>query len=277
MPRNILLSQFFLPPSAVSLGRFVVSLDNPHQDFHEPTSDVSLNLTENIQTQYDSLHRSAKQQSLSSQFTTFLSSSFTKRLKTSVRITADQAKTYYLNNVGQCFRDAVKSQATREWIERTIDEGEDIYVVVAYHTLVNARILEQSGGQSSTGGNLVIPVSTALTASGVVVPFDMADPGLSGFSDNVEDEQRKFVAPGEQVYAVQYRKVTWRWFSSDKVDKMKLGNKSWWEKYDGPRGLQDEPDDILEVELEDEMALSVDKEYDECTTESGEIFISILR
>jgi hypothetical protein len=129
MPRNILLSQYFLPLSAVSLGRFVISLNNPHQEFHEPMHDVSLNLTENIQTQYDSLHRSAKQQSLASQLTTFLSSSFTRRLKTSVRITADQAKTYYLNNVGQCFRDAVKSQPTREWIERTIDEGEDIYVV----------------------------------------------------------------------------------------------------------------------------------------------------
>jgi hypothetical protein len=38
MPRNILLSQYFLPLSAVSLGRFVISLNNPHQEFHEPIS-----------------------------------------------------------------------------------------------------------------------------------------------------------------------------------------------------------------------------------------------
>jgi hypothetical protein len=75
---------------------------------------------------------------------------------------------------------------------------------------------------------------------------------------------------------VQYRKVTSRWFSSEKVDKMKLSTKSWWEKYNGPRDLQGEPNDMLEVELEDETTLPVDRDYDECTMESGEIFVSIL-
>jgi tetratricopeptide (TPR) repeat protein len=260
MPKSILLPQFFLPPSAVSLGRFVLSLDHPHQDFHDPTSNTSPDFIEKVQTQYESLHHSAKHQNVASQLTTFLSSSFAKRLKASVRITADEARTYYLTNAGQWFRDAVKSQETREWIERTIDEGEDIYVIVAYHTLVNARILEQLGGQSSAGGDLAIPVSTALTASGVVVPFDMADPGLSGFRGRLEDEQRQFMAPGEQIYAVQYRKVSWRLFSRNKMDKMTLGTKAWWEIYDGPRNPQGEPEDMLEVELEDEIAIEGEHE-----------------
>jgi hypothetical protein len=275
MSKSILVPQFFLPPSAVSLGRFVISLDNPHHDFHEPTNIVGPSCTEKVQTQFDSLQHSVKHHSLGSQLTTFLSSSFTKRLKASVRITADQAKTYYLVNAGQWFRDVTKSQETRKWIERTIDEGEDIYFVVAYHTLVNARIVEQLGGQSSTGGTMAVPVSTALTASGVVVPFGMADPGFSGFSGRIEDEQRKFVAPGEQIYAVQYRKVSWSWFARDKVDKMTLGAKSWWEKYDGPRSLQGEAEDVLEVDIEDEIAL--DGDYDECIAESGEVFVSILQ
>jgi hypothetical protein len=274
MPRSILLSQFFLPQSAVSLGRFVISLDDPHHDFHNPTSNASPDFTEKVQTQYDSIHHSAKHQTVASQLTTFLSSSFSKRLKASVRITADQAKTYYLNNAGQWFRDAVKSQETREWIERTIDEGEDIYIVVAYHTLVDARILEQLGGQSSVSGNLAIPVSTALTASGVVVPFNVADPGLSGFRGRMEDEQRQFMAPGEQIYAVQYRKVHWRWFASKKVDEMTLAKKAWWKKYDGPRNLQGEAEDIIAGELEDEITLEGD--YDECAMESGEVFVSIM-
>jgi hypothetical protein len=33
---------------------------------------------------------------------------------------------------------------------------------------------------------------------------------------------------------------------------------------------------MLEVDLEDEMLLPVDEDYDECTTESGEIFVLIL-
>ncbi|KAF2465629.1 uncharacterized protein BDR25DRAFT_85624 [Lindgomyces ingoldianus] len=272
MPRSILLSQFFLPLSAVSLGRFVISLDDPHQDFHNPTSNASPNFTEKLQTQYNSINHSAKHQNVASQLTTFLSSSFSKRLKASIRITADQAKTYYLTNAGQWFRDAIKAQDTRDWIDRTIDEGEEIYVVVAYHTLVNARIIEQLGGQTSAGGNLAIPVSAALTASGVVVPFNVGDPELSGFCGRIEDEQKQFMAPGEQIYAVQYRKVRWSWFARNKVDKMTLSKKAWWERYDLPRKLLGESDDSIEVELEDEIKLEGD--YDECTIEPGEVFVS---
>jgi hypothetical protein len=97
----------------------------------------------------------------------------------------------------------VQSRETREWIKKTIDEGEDIYVVVAYYMLLDTRIIEQLGGQSTAGGNLAIPVSTALTAFGVVVPFsNVTDPGLGGFRGRIEDEQRQFIAPGEQIYAV---------------------------------------------------------------------------
>jgi hypothetical protein len=276
MPRSILLSQFFLPLSAVSLGRFIINFDDPHQDFHDPLCNTTPDITEKIQTQYDSIHHSVNQQKVVSQFTTFLSSSFSKRLKASIRITANQAKTYYLNNAGQWFRDAVQSRETREWIERTIDEGEDIYVIVAYHTLLDARIIEQLGGQSTAGGNLAIPVSTALTAFGVVVPFsNVADPGLGGFRGCIEDEQRQFVAPGEQIYAIQYRKVRCRWFAGNKVDEMTLAKKTWWERYDRPRYLQSEIEDMIEVELEeDEIALEGDR--DECAIESGEVFVSAV-
>ena len=276
MPRSILLPQFFLPLSAVSLGRFVTSLDDPHQDYHNPICNASPEVTEKVQTQYDSIHYSFNHQKVASQLTTFLSSSFSKRLKALIRISADQAKTYYLNNAGQWFRHAVQSQETREWIERTIDEGEDIYVVVAYHTLSNARIMEQLREQSAAGGNLVIPLSIALIASGVVVPFsNAADPGLGGFRGRIEDEQRQFIAPGEQIYAVQYRKVRCRWFVGNKVDEMTLAKKTWWERYDRPRYLQSEIEDIIEVELEeDEIALEGDR--DECAIESGEVFVSAV-
>ena len=131
MSPSILLSQFFLPVSAVSLGRFVTSLGDPHQDFHDPLHNLGPEVAERVQTQYSSIRHSIKHQNVASQLAAFLSSSFSKRLKAPIQITADQAKTYYLNNAGQWFRDAVQSKETQKWIERTIDEEEDIYVVVA--------------------------------------------------------------------------------------------------------------------------------------------------
>ncbi|OCL05461.1 hypothetical protein AOQ84DRAFT_379564 [Glonium stellatum] len=114
MPRSILLSRFFLPLSAVGLGRFVTSLDDPHQDYHNPICNASPKVTEKVQTQYDSIRHTFNYQNVASQLTAFLSSSFSKRLKASIQITADQAKTYYLNNAGQWFRHAVQSRETRE-------------------------------------------------------------------------------------------------------------------------------------------------------------------
>ncbi|KAF2257667.1 hypothetical protein CC78DRAFT_202039 [Lojkania enalia] len=275
MPQNILLSQFFLPLSAVGLGRFVISFDEPHQDFHEPYCTTRPNVTETVQVQYDSIRNSIKHLNIALQLTSFLSSTFSKRLKASIRITAEQVKTYYLNNVGQWFRDAMKLQETREWIERTIDEGEDIYIIVAYHTLVNARIITQKGGQNATGGTLAVPMSTALMASGVVIPFANAvDPGLGGFRGRVEDGKQQFIAPGEHIFAVQYRKVRCRWFWSKKVDQMTLAKDSCWKIYDGPRNLQSEPEDMIGVELEDELAL--ERDYEECTIDSGEAYVSLM-
>jgi hypothetical protein len=255
-PTNLLPQ--LLPPSAVSLGRFVISLDNPHHDFHDPPLNSSVEIKEKIQTQYNDVCHSIKQQKAASQLTTFLSSSFSKRLKASIQITTDQAKTYYLNNAGEWFRNAVQCKKTQEWIERTIDEGEDIYVVVAYHTLLDARIQEQLGDQSAAGGNLTVPLSTALAASGVVIPYNTVDPGFSGFRGHLENEQRQFIAPGEQICAVQYRKVRWNWFASNKIDQMTLAKKAWWERYDRSRYLDTEIEDMIEVELEPDMELEGD-------------------
>ena len=141
--------------------------------------------------------------------------------------------------------------------------------------LLNAQVVEQLGGQSAAGGNLAIPVSTALAASSVVVPFtNVADPGLGGFRGCIKDEQRQFMALGEQIYAVQYRKVRCRWFAANKINEMILAKKTWWERYDRPRYLQSETEDMIEVELEDDIALEGDRE--ECVIGSGEVLVSFV-
>ncbi|ERF73245.1 hypothetical protein EPUS_08796 [Endocarpon pusillum Z07020] len=275
MPTSVLLPQLFLPRSAVNLGRFVTNVDEPHQNFYD--ANTASDVTEKVQTQYDSLHRSATQRTFASDLTSLLSSSFSKRSKTSIRIIADQVKTYYLNNTSRWFREAVQSEETRRWIEKTIDEGEVIYVVVGYHTIFDAQIMEQYGGQGTSDGNLGIPVSTALAATGIVVPFgNLVDPGLAGSRGRAEDEQRRFVAQGEQICAVQYRKLRLRWLASSKLDKMKLAKGTRWERYDRPRYLESDGEDMIEVELEDDLALENDREECKVGLEEDIFFSTVL-
>lgn len=272
MPETILLPQLFLPRSAVSLGRFVINVDEPHQDFHDPASEHNSDVMEKVETHYSNTHHAARNRQFVLDLTSFVSSSFSKQAKTSISITADESKTYYLNNSGQWFRDAMQIESTRKWIERTIDEGEDIYIVVGYHTLLNARVMDQRGGQSNSGGKLEGPTSAILAATGVLVPIgNLVDPDVAGSRGRTEDEQRYFEAQGELVCAVQYRKVSFRWFASSKVENITLG-KTQWKRHDRARYLESDEEDMIEADLEDDLAIGGDRE--KWTTESGEIIFS---
>jgi hypothetical protein len=275
MPVSILLTQLFLPQSAVKLGRFVTNVNEPHRDYHDPNTSRNFSIIEKVETDYDGVDTLTNHRNFASELTSFLSSSFSRHAKTSIRIATNQVKTYYLDNNGQWFRNTVQSEDVRMWIEQTIDEGEDIYVVVGYHTILDARITEQSREQRDSGGKVVLPISAAMVATGVVVPFgNIADPGLAGASGRTEDQQRQFVARGERIIAVQYRKLRFRWFSSKNVvDKATLAKETQWKRYDRPRYLQSDGEDMVEVELDDDLALESDCE--KYTAESGEIIFSV--
>ncbi|KAJ5662985.1 hypothetical protein N7507_003716 [Penicillium longicatenatum] len=258
---SVLLPQFFLPPSAIKLGRFVTNIDEPYRDYFDAQAEKNFRVIEKIATQYDGANSLRAQRKFGSELTAFLSSSVSSRTNASIHVNTEQVKTYYLDNNGQWFRDIVKSEDVRKWIERTIDEGEDIYVVVGYHTVLDARIVEQSREQKLLDGNLAVPVSSALLASGVVVPFgDLADPKLAGSSGRVEDLQRHFVAQGEQIIAVQYRKVRFRFLSSKSVDKATLAKEARWVRYDRPRYLQSDTEDMVEVALDDDLSPEGDRD-----------------
>jgi hypothetical protein len=273
---SVLLPEVFLPQSAIKLGRLVTNVDEPHQEYHDPHPGPELKILEKVETHYHTTDTLGAHRSLVSQLAAFLSSSVSRNTKTSTRIVTEQVKTYYLDNNGQWFRDAVRSEDTRKWIERTLDEGEDIYVVIGYHTTLDARIVEQSQKQNVLEGKLQVPVTSALAASGVVMPVgDLPDPKLAGSGGQAEDQKRQFVAKGEQVVAVQYRRLRFRFFSSKSVDKAILAKEARWERYDRPRYLQSDAEDMLEVGLDDGLLLEGDRER--IIAESGEIILSSMR
>lgn len=251
-----LLPQYLLPLSAVTLGRFVISQDEPQQDYHDPDITISPATATNTQLNYDCSSKSEEDVKLATKLTSFLSAKFSTRSNSKVKITSRQAKTYYLHNVGQYFREAVKSEETQRWIVDRIADGDDkIYIITAFHTLLDAQITEGSGKSGVTGGEVGIPVSAALAASGVIIPMaETLDSGIGGSKGHQESEHKHFTAPGEQIFAVQYRKVKFKWFASKDVDHMILEKTSWWKRYDKPksRGSKDSKD-AIEVELEDEV------------------------
>jgi hypothetical protein len=70
-----------------------------------------------------------------------MSSGFSRRANIKARIATDQVKTYILGNSGRWFEEAMSPEVTRKWVERAIDQGDDIYIIVGFHAVSNARII----------------------------------------------------------------------------------------------------------------------------------------
>lgn len=87
--------------------------------------------------------------------------------------------TYQLDNSGTWFKEAVESDTIREWIKESIDQGDDIYVVVGYSTMVDTVVVEGSAELARMTAQTTVPVAESLVAAGVVVPMgNIVDTGI---------------------------------------------------------------------------------------------------
>lgn len=272
MSSNIILPQLFLPRTAIDIGRLVASRSEPHRAFHDPKLDVMSYVSYKTQTGYSSVDNESKNREVSTRLTAFLSSAHSRHARTSVSISSELVRVYFLQNSLEWFRKAVELEETRRWIEQTIDDGEDVYLVVGYYTVTDALVVEQVRNQTGTSGQAVLPLSNALIAAGIPLLFDnIVDPGVSLSHEAESGFGRRYVAQGEQICAVQYRKLRFGWLSSKNLNSATLAKEGRWKRYDKPRGDDDE--DILEVGLDDGQ--DIEGVSEECLLEPGETIVMI--
>lgn len=251
MVANVLVQQFLVNRESVQLGRFVVSVEELEEEYHDPPCDPPAECTVTTQTKYKVSQQTDADSDFTAALTRLVSASRSKRSKTSTQVTSDKVTTYKLNQLGTWFQRSIKLEATRKWMEQVIDQGDDIYLVTGFHTLHDARIVEDVAIGGHIGGHAQIPLSAALVASGVLVPFgDTIDPSVSVKQTHDQGTRRTYTAPGEKICAIQYRRVRYRWFSSRELDKSYLDKRNVWKAYTTLRGKG--VDDVLEVELQEE-------------------------
>jgi hypothetical protein len=72
--------------------------------------------------------------------------------------------------------------------------------------MLDAQVTEGAAEALESSAQFKMPVTEALATTGVIVPLgDIADPGIGARNLKEQGIQRRFVAVGEQIYAVQYR------------------------------------------------------------------------
>ena len=263
MSRTTLIYHTFLSVESIRLGRLVRNVDEPQSDYLDPDCNLcpeSVIITPHLH--YEEVQQSTTDKSFTAVLTRLMSASRARRNKAYTQVTTDRVTTYQLGNSGSWFKSAIKTETAREWIKESIDQGDDIYVVVGYHTMLDAQVVEGAADALESSGQLGLPVTeVALAATGVMVPLgDIADPRVAGNNIKKQGIQRQFVADGEQICAVQYRKVRFKWFSSRDLDTALLEKETRWKMYWNIRGQEIGTNDVVEVELHDELELEGDRE-----------------
>lgn len=269
---TIIVPQFFLPRDFVKLGRFITNIDHPHQGYHDPPSAEPPKQGITPRDSVVGLQHQGSNASFELALTSLMSASFSKRAKTQVRVTAEKITTYTLDNSDEWFDSVTRIPATRAWIERAVDRGEDLYMIVGFHTVTNARIVHQVVQGQGVGGHVNVPVSLTLTSVGVVAPLgNIIDPSVGGKYHDLDSTQAHFVAPGEQVSAFQYRKIRHKWLSSKTIDTSRLSKSPRWASVERGRDEEDGEDDIIEVEA---IPLDgLDGKWDEQEVADGETLL----
>lgn len=261
--RPSVLLQTLLPSGSVRLGRLVLNTRSPHQDYLDPLDDdgrpSSKESLLNIHTNFEETRNSSKSSKLRSYFSDILSVSYNSQGSKVASLTAPQVTTHDLQNSGAWFQSACARAETRTWLEGAIDSGKTVYLVVGFRTLRDAKLTQSTSWDEKHGARVQAP---AALLTGVVPVVDVM-PGVDAGQGTHRTQSSVFSAPGEQVFAVQYRKVKFQWMSSRTIKNIVLDDTRWKAYWDW-RGIDEEEDDedVLEVNLTDASDFDIsDDEY----------------
>jgi hypothetical protein len=252
-----LLHSAFLTMTGVNLGRLVTDATNPGQDFWPESGSPFTREEDFEEIPFDNFYRvleKGKHAGFRGKLTAFLPGDITSETAHYNELVASASKVYKLLQPRTYFQRICKDDATRKWIEAALKDC-PIFLVVGLVTVTQAAVAQARHDAIQRRGAIELPVSV-MTPSGAVMPAIAGDGlniGVESTTGHQTDSFSSLVAPGERVIGVQYRKVKFRLFSSNKVEGAFLDNNpDRWKMFLG--GDRQGSDDILGADLEDGMS-----------------------
>ncbi|KAF9768282.1 hypothetical protein IL306_014415 [Fusarium sp. DS 682] len=239
----------YLAPDQVALGRLVLRPSSPGQDYC-PYAPVSLEESDVSKRSFASIEMLLGQHSDSRyrlNLTRMLSGGKTRSHKTADYMQSSKATVYQLLNSELYFEKLTQDEKTRKWLERFLSRT-DVYLVVGLHTIESAEVNAASTSVHQNDISAHIPVTQVATAAGVPLR-NALDVQMSAESTKGNDTAASFVAPGERIVRVEYRKIRFRRFYSRDANHAQLQSASRWKTYTTSRGTAG-PDGV-EVGLEE--------------------------
>lgn len=270
MSLSVIIPDLLLPQDSVKLGRFITNIDHPHQGYHDPSWTEAPEPIITLREGFIGLNSKENDIGFTTALTSLLSVGFARRAKVEVEITVDHVRTYVLNNSDEWFVKATDFLATKTWIERQVDRDNDMFMIVGFHTVTNARIAQQIVSGTNTHGKTHVPTSLSLAALGPL--GSVFKPSMQASNYRTNNVRTNFTAPGEQICALQYRKVQHRWLSSKTFDALRLSKSPRWTSVERGRDEEDD-DDTIEVESVPMPEEALEGKWDRINASGGETLL----
>ncbi|KAJ9483611.1 hypothetical protein VN97_g9786 [Penicillium thymicola] len=263
---------------SIELGRLVLDPKYPDQDFCQPSfpadpSDQSLDATnpitpsfipdvatQRVENFHEVLQRTRGTR-LELSLLNLLSVAPSAPTSFSTTVTATHCVTHHLRNATAYFSAACRQTNVRAWLDKESRRpSSTVYLVCGIKILIDARVDLDRHRETNLGVTASLPAALIASAAGVPAPIPL-DSGLD-ISGSVSlakesNEEVGYTAIGEQVFAVQYRKIHFSWFSTHKVDKAYLAKGNRWKSYLAVRAGQagGDANDGVDAEVADPLAL----------------------
>lgn len=252
MPATYLLRNQLLPTEAIKLGRFIVDMENVLNGTHDSSDAPQTPIPHQLDNIND-LALTSRKPKLSAQLQSLMSTLLTSETTTAHNMTTIKAMTYTLENSNEWFAKVIDGQeATRRWLETQDLDGEDVFLITGFATIQDASLATSKFSNQKAD----LSLGKASVAAAQLTAQDQQVANAVTFQ-----------APGEKVYAVQYRKVNMtRWPKKD-IAKAKLKKGVTWKVYfGGTRGEEVEEAeeyDTISAQLEEGKSEGEGGEEDE--------------
>lgn len=223
MAHNFLVCRSLIPADSLRIGRLVIDIEDPLQDYLDLFTSVDPKIVEVVHPD----DRSAGSAS-SKTFVDFLaglaSTALSRSNNRAITVEARSAKTYAIADVDSWFKEACKDEDTQKWLEDMV-LAESVHVIVGYHTLAEIRLLDGEENQNV--------------------------PDKAQNETGRAQEEPPAIVLQESICAIRYAKVSLSWISSDQVDQAIIDQRGLWHSHQAVRGERESY--VVDTRIEEDL------------------------
>ncbi|KAJ8131841.1 hypothetical protein O1611_g1785 [Lasiodiplodia mahajangana] len=252
MVLSSVLLDSLLPCEGVGLGRLVLDIRYPYQDFSEPEKAPAPEeiITQRLeQLSYSS--EEGKESSIHGLLSDMLSGTCHAKESSSINLSSATCFVHQLRDSAQFFEKICRLNKTRKWLECAIRSRKDVFLVTGIRTVCDTHLIVGDTKERKVEGNFEIPISSAALAAGIPVPNGILNVGAGGQHSIDGSRKAGFFAPGEQIFAVQYRKIHISWLKSRDMENATLKKGNQWKVYMGAKGETGVAEQVVDLVISD--------------------------